>query len=64
VREVLTLPSGGDTSYPGLLVDPASLDAENPALLISWYSQHEQESEPHYTKNSASVYVGRVIIEK
>ncbi|MFO7975235.1 MAG: hypothetical protein R6V12_11435 [Candidatus Hydrogenedentota bacterium] len=64
VRELLTLPSGGDTSYPGLLVDPASRDAENPALFISWYSQHEQESAPNYTKNTASVYVARIIIDK
>jgi hypothetical protein len=63
VQELLTLPSGGDTSYPGMLVDPASLDANEPALFISWYSQHERESEPNATKNTSSVYVARVIVE-
>ncbi len=52
--ERLVLPSGGDTSYPGLLVDPASVDADVPAFLISWYSQHES------AKPAAAVYVGRI----
>lgn len=60
LRPLLTLPSGGDTSYPGLMADPASLDADQPALFISWYSQHEKESEPGYTPSTASVYVARV----
>ena len=61
-HELLTLPSGGDTSYPGLLVDPATANAEAPTLFISWYSQHERESEPDATANTASVYVGRITI--
>ena len=64
VRPLLTLPSGGDTSYPGLVADPASLDAGQPAFFISWYSQHDQESEPNHTKSTASVYVARVIVER
>ncbi|MCP4643290.1 MAG: hypothetical protein GY851_22775 [bacterium] len=61
-EELITLPSGGDTAYPGLLVDPTSLDAETPSLFVSWYSQHDKESEPNHTKNTASVYVGRVTV--
>lgn len=61
--ERLTLPSGGDTSYPGLLVDPASLaEGETPAFFISWYSQHERDAETD--RNAASVYVGRVVLDK
>ncbi len=63
LRRLLTLPSGGDTSYPGLLVDPATADGEKPALFISWYSQHDQESEPNFTRATASVYVARIIVE-
>ncbi len=62
VREVITLPSGGDTSYPGLLVDPASLDTDRPALFASWYSQHERGQNPNGTKDAASIYVGRIVI--
>ncbi|MBN1343350.1 MAG: hypothetical protein JXQ73_11755 [Phycisphaerae bacterium] len=61
--ELITLPSGGDTSYPGLLVDPTSLKAgQPPALLVSWYSQHDKESEANHTNATASVYVGRVVV--
>ena len=61
--ECITLPSGGDTAYPGLLVDPASLDAgQPPALFVSWYSQHDRKSEPNATGNTASVYVARVVL--
>ncbi len=56
--ELITLPSGGDTSYPGLIVDPASVDAEHPALFVSWYSQHEEDREKN--KNSASIYTARL----
>ena len=38
-EDVLTLPSGGDTSYPGFVVDE---DANR--LLVSYYSGHEGES--------------------
>jgi hypothetical protein len=62
-NELITLPSGGDTSYPGLLVDPASLeDGQPPALFVSWYSQHDQKSEPNHNRHTASVYVGRVVV--
>ena len=37
VREVLELPSLGDTSYVGTVVRPDAL------LLVSYYSQHERE---------------------
>jgi len=35
-RDLLTLPSGGDTSYPGFVVDE-----ERNRLLVSYYSSHE-----------------------
>jgi len=63
LREVITLPSEGDTSYPGLLPDPASLDGDTPALFISWYSQHERE-EVGGGKHAACIYTGRVSLEK
>ena len=62
IEERITLPSGGDTSYPGLVVDPASENADAPSLFVSWYSQHERETTPNSTKNTASIYVGRVTI--
>jgi hypothetical protein len=37
LREVFRLPSGGDTSYPGLLL-------EKDRLLVSYYSSHEGKS--------------------
>jgi hypothetical protein len=54
--ELLVLPSGGDTSYPGLLADPASLEGDAPALFVTWYSQHERGD----NKNAAGVYAGRI----
>lgn len=57
LEEVLTLPSSGDTSYPGLIV--AAPGGSDPALYISWYSQHEDGSD----KNAASVYVGRIVAD-
>ncbi len=63
--ELITLPSGGDTAYPGLIVDRASLaEGQPPALFVSWYSQHDKESETHSTKATASVYVGRVVVTR
>lgn len=38
-EDLLTLPSGGDTSYPGFVVDE-----EANRLLVSYYSGHEGES--------------------
>lgn len=46
-QEVMLLPSGGDTSYPGLLVD-------GDTLWVSYYSSHE-------TPN-ASIYLARIPI--
>ena len=36
-RPLLTLPSGGDTSYPGLVLD-------GDTLLVSYYSSHEEKT--------------------
>jgi hypothetical protein len=60
--ELLTLPSGGDTAYPGLMADPAADPAGPPALLISWYSQHELPGDPPMPRNASHVYVGRVVV--
>jgi len=57
LEELITLPSRGDTSYPGLIVPPPEGGGE-PALLVSWYSQHESGG----NKNQAAVYVGRVVL--
>lgn len=56
LEELITLPSRGDTSYPGLIVLPPE-GGGAPALLVSWYSQHESGG----NKNQAAVYVGRVV---
>ncbi len=63
-RELLTLPSGGDTAYPGLMGDRGAPPDGTPTLLLSWYSQHEREREPGATRDTASVYVGRITITK
>ena len=60
VRELITLPSGGDTAYPGLVVDPETVNGDYPALFVSWYSQHERKPE---TLDEASIYVGRVSVK-
>ncbi|MFA6241163.1 MAG: hypothetical protein WC655_09550 [Candidatus Hydrogenedentales bacterium] len=60
--ECITLPSDGDTAYPGLIVDPASLQTDTPAFFISWYSQHEIDRNDLATKYDANVYVGRVTV--
>jgi hypothetical protein len=57
--ELITLPSGGDTSYPGLMADPASLEGDVPALFVTWYSQHESGDNRH----AAGVYAARILIE-
>jgi hypothetical protein len=59
IVELITLPSGGDTGYPGLIMDPASAESSTPALFVSWYSQHEREPE---RPDAASIYVARVSI--
>jgi hypothetical protein len=53
---LLDLPSGGDTSYPGLLA------RDDGTLLVSWYSQHEFQDRPDYRicHEPAAVYVAKV----
>jgi len=60
IEDRITLPSGGDTAYPGLIVDPACENAEVPSFFVSWYSQHEAEKMPKATRDTASIYVGRI----
>jgi len=62
IEDRITLPSGGDTAYPGLVVDPACENAEFPSFFVSWYSQHERETTPNATRDTASIYVGRVSV--
>lgn len=38
-----TLPSGGDTSYPGLVID-------DDRLLVSYYSSHEGKTAIHFAE--------------
>jgi hypothetical protein len=64
LEEVITLPSGGDTGYSGLLADPTTLEGTAPALFISWYSQHETKTAPGGNKNAANIYVARVVLHK
>lgn len=45
LREILTLPSGGDTSYPGLVLHDG-------VVWVSYYSSHEQ--------GKTSIYLARV----
>ncbi len=59
VRTLITLPSDGDTGYPGLLVDPATADSSSPSLYISWYSQHERKPD---APNEDSIYAGRITV--
>jgi hypothetical protein len=47
VKPVLTLPSGGDTSYPGLLI-------HNDMLFVSYYSSHEDKT---------AIYLAKIRIE-
>lgn len=60
LKEVFTLPSSGDTAYPGLLLDPATENASAPAFFVSWYSQHERDAGRH---DEANVYAGRVVLK-
>ncbi|NUM54745.1 MAG: hypothetical protein HUU46_13955 [Candidatus Hydrogenedentes bacterium] len=59
-QEVVTLPSKGDTAYPGLLVDPATAKAGAPAFFITWYSQHDAMPGQ---RNRADIYAARVVAE-
>lgn len=48
-HQVLVLPSGGDTSYPGLLI-------ENGELIVSYYASHEANWRP-------SIYLARIPLD-
>lgn len=62
LRELLVLPSGGDTSYPGLLVIPESLEEAAPRLYISWYSQQDVVTGENEPDGGAGVYVGEITV--
>jgi hypothetical protein len=57
VQPLITLPSGGDTAYPGMIIPEDARDSGHPVFAVSWYSQHERAENAH---DEASVYVGRV----
>lgn len=54
VVHVLDLPSGGDTSYVGVV------QQEDGALLLSYYSQHEVEFGEKHFLYPANIYLARV----
>ena len=60
LTELITLPSGGDNAYPGLLIVPESLDEVTPRFYISWYSQTDAESGEKEPNGGAGVYVGEI----
>lgn len=55
LKEFLELPSGGDTSYPGLVF-------HEDTLWVSYYSGHEHEGDPQQDRGemSANIYLARV----
>ena len=58
-RPVMDLPSGGDNSYPGMVVE------DDKTLLVSYYSQHEylgREGFRHHRK-PASIYLARITFD-
>lgn len=59
VKELITLPSGGDTAYLGLIPVAGTETGDRPVLLVSWYSQHERAAD---RKNEASIYLGQVTV--
>jgi hypothetical protein len=60
VEHLITLPSGGDTAYPGLIIPDDAKDSGHPVFAVSWYSQHERaENAP----DEASIYVGRIEVK-
>ena len=61
LNELLTLPSAGDTSYAGMIADPAAAP-ESPAAFISWYAQLDREG-GQARGNASSVYVARVELQ-
>ncbi len=60
VQLLITLPSGGDTAYPGLIVPEDAKDSDHPVFAVSWYSQHERAEN---ASDEASIYVGRVEVK-
>ena len=58
--ELVTLPSKGDTAYPGLLVDPSAAVATAPAFFITWYSQHDARANENHRSD---VFAGRIVVE-
>ncbi|GMW01420.1 MAG: hypothetical protein AMXMBFR84_25570 [Candidatus Hydrogenedentota bacterium] len=58
---LLTLPSGGDTSYPGLIPDPSAEGGSTPRFFVSWYSQHETRSEDR--PSESDIYVGQITVK-
>jgi hypothetical protein len=57
LKPLFTLPSGGDTSYAGLIVDETSTD---PALLVSWYASSLPADATVPAPVNSDVYVGRI----
>lgn len=55
LAHLLTLPSGGDTSYPGIV-------ASDGRIIVSYYSEHEYMERPGYQQGSgpASIYVAEL----
>lgn len=60
LEHLIDLPSGGDAAYPGLMVDPDTVDGDKPALFVSWYSQHEQEETG--ASSPADIFTARVVL--
>ncbi|MEX2309566.1 MAG: sialidase family protein [Pirellulales bacterium] len=55
LKPILELPSGGDTSYPGLVwTSASSVESHDGILLVSYYSSHEGKT---------SIYLAKVKIE-
>ncbi|MCF6287450.1 MAG: hypothetical protein L3K26_20050 [Candidatus Hydrogenedentes bacterium] len=62
LHEMLSLPSGGDNAYPGLLTIPESLDEGPPRFYISWYSRVDAVTGENEPKGGAGVYVGEIVL--
>ena len=62
LAELMVLPSGGDTSYAGLIVDPDADTNGAPALYVSWYSQDAPDRDRAANPASADVYVAHITI--
>jgi len=63
VVERLLLPSGGDTSYPGLIPDPKADANGSPTFFITWYSQHENNPDDRSQRHVSNIYAARIIID-